>query len=342
MCRVDTITSSKSLAGIQQVLHRGDRVRIAQRAVHHLEPGFAQAFHRVVHVRLGLGRARVHVGGPRHAVGRGGHQQGEPGRAALRPLGRAPRATRPSPPCGWLRQVRVRCPPWSSSVRAPRVEDTAGSAPLLQRSASTAGSPRTSRRACGTRSRRRAWRASSSSESSMSGTNRASQLGVSFCTSPMSGFTSAAIGTGSAFSSSRASSPITTTMRGRHHGELVEHARAALRRRLVGVVHRALHEHGAVDGERIDAQPLEALHQRSARAAVEGHALLDLRRPGRELEHHHVGLRVTRAQHRHEVAARAVLAALDLARELVQLADGALEVLLADLVVGGRHSDRGF
>jgi hypothetical protein len=46
---------------------------------------------------------------------------------------------------------------------------------------------------------------------------------------------------------------------------------------------------------------------------------------------------VTRPEHGHQVAARAVLALLDLARELIQLADRALEVLLTDLVVGSRH-----
>src|SRR3982074_1252559 len=40
---------------------------------------------------------------------------------------------------------------------------------------------------------------------------------------------------------------------------------------------------------------------------------------------------------RHEVAARAVLAGLHLARECVQLADRPLEVFLANLVVGGGH-----
>ena len=55
------------------------------------------------------------------------------------------------------------------------------------------------------------------------------------------------------------------------------------------------------------------------------------------LEQHDVGLRVSGAEHRHEVAARAVRARLQLAGERVQLADGALEVLLPDLIVGNGH-----
>ena len=48
------------------------------------------------------------------------------------------------------------------------------------------------------------------------------------------------------------------------------------------------------------------------------------------------------AEHGHHVAARAVLALLDIARQLVELADRALEVLLPDLVVCGRHRLFGF
>src|SRR4051794_41537050 len=46
---------------------------------------------------------------------------------------------------------------------------------------------------------------------------------------------------------------------------------------------------------------------------------------------------MTGAQHRHEVAARAAVAGLQVAREQVELADRALEVLLTDLVVSGGH-----
>jgi hypothetical protein len=45
-----------------------------------------------------------------------------------------------------------------------------------------------------------------------------------------------------------------------------------------GVGDRALDEQRAVDGERVDLQAAQRLHQRAARAAVEGDALLDLRR----------------------------------------------------------------
>src|SRR5689334_16593710 len=44
------------------------------------------------------------------------------------------------------------------------------------------------------------------------------------------------------------------------------------------------------------------------------------------------------AEHRHEAAARAAIAGLHVAREVVELADRALEVLLSDLVIGRGHS----
>ena len=56
------------------------------------------------------------------------------------------------------------------------------------------------------------------------------------------------------------------------------------------------------------------------------------------LDQEDVGLRMAGAQHRHQVAARAVSALLQLAREGVQLSDRPLEVLLADLVVGDGHA----
>ena len=51
---------------------------------------------------------------------------------------------------------------------------------------------------------------------------------------------------------------------------------------------------------------------------------------------------MARAEHRHQVAARAARAALQVAGELVELADRSLQVLLADLVVGGRHPAQRF
>jgi hypothetical protein len=93
----------------------------------------------------------------------------------------------------------------------------------------------------------------------------------------------------------------------------------------------------SVYGQRVDVETLEALHQRAAGASVERHALLDLRGHRRVLQEKDVSLRVARAEHGHEVSARAMPALLDLPRQLVQLADRPLEVLLAYLVVGCPH-----
>jgi hypothetical protein len=111
----------------------------------------------------------------------------------------------------------------------------------------------------------------------------------------------------------------------------------ALGRRQLGIGERALHAQRPVDGEGVDAQPLEALHQSIAGAPVESDALLDLRGGRRVLEQHDVGLWMARAEDRHQVAARAGAALLQLAGQLVELADRALQVLLADLVVRRRH-----
>src|SRR4051794_1585470 len=94
------------------------------------------------------------------------------------------------------------------------------------------------------------------------------------------------------------------------HGQLVQHPRLAVHGGVVGVAHRALDEHRAVDRERVDAEPLEALHQSAAGAAVEGHALLDLRGHRRELEEEDVRLGMTRPQHRHQDAAGAEVTGL--------------------------------
>jgi hypothetical protein len=129
---------------------------------------------------------------------------------------------------------------------------------------------------------------------------------------------------------------------GRHDRDLLDHARHAREVRERGVAERALHAQRPVHRQRVDLKALERLHQCAAGTAVEGDALLDLRRLGGVLEQHHVRLRMAGAQHRHQVAAGAVRAGLQLARERVQLADGALQILLADLVVGHRHRPRGF
>ena len=112
-----------------------------------------------------------------------------------------------------------------------------------------------------------------------------------------------------------------------------------LRQRRVG--DRALHAQRPVDGQRVDVQPLERLHQRGAGAAVERDALLDLRRArGAYLSRKtsacgwpepSTGIRLPRGQCWQACRSRV---------KRVELADRALEVLLADLVVGGGHSGR--
>ena len=92
----------------------------------------------------------------------------------------------------------------------------------------------------------------------------------------------------------------------------------------------------AVDGQRVDAQPLQRLEDRLAGAAEERDALLDLRRLRRVLEQHDVGERMAGAEHRN---ARSPAARRDLVAELVDLGDRLLQVLLVDLV--GRHGAHG-
>ena len=138
-----------------------------------------------------------------------------------------------------------------------------------------------------------------------------------------------------------ASSPITTMIRGWTIAISSVDAREADRVGQRAVADRALHAERAVDGERVDAEAAERLAQRGAGAAVERDALLDLGDLRRVLQQQHVGLRVAGAEHGHQAAARAVAAGLDVARQRVHLADGALEVLLADLVVGGGHGCTG-
>jgi hypothetical protein len=99
---------------------------------------------------------------------------------------------------------------------------------------------------------------------------------------------------------------------------------------------RALHAEGAEDDDRVDREPLEALHQGVAGAPVEGHPLLDLGGGGGVLEHHDVRLGVAGALDRHHSPARTVLAGGQVPAQVVELADCPLEVLLADLVVRRR------
>ena len=67
---------------------------------------------------------------------------------------------------------------------------------------------------------------------------------------------------------------------GLHDRDLLDQARDALGRGERGVGDRALHAQRPVDGERVDVEPPQRLHQRGAGAAVERDALLDLRGAG--------------------------------------------------------------
>ena len=121
-----------------------------------------------------------------------------------------------------------------------------------------------------------------------------------------------------------------------HDHQLVEHASGA---GLGGVdrIDRALHADRAVDRERVDAKTLERLLQGHAGASVESDALLDLGGLCGMLDQEDVGLRVAAAEHRHQVAARALVAVVNLVRERVELADRPVEIFLADLVVCAWH-----
>ena len=112
----------------------------------------------------------------------------------------------------------------------------------------------------------------------MFGTTSASHAGVSGWISPGSGSTGRASGT------SRSLSVVERVLAHDDDDlrlddrELLDDARDARRVGERRVGHRALHAERPVDGERVDRQALERLHQRRARAPVERDALLDLRR----------------------------------------------------------------
>ena len=106
---------------------------------------------------------------------------------------------------------------------------------------------------------------------------------------------------------------------------------------LLGILAVELEAVRAVDRHRVDAQALQRLQDRLARAPVEGDAFLYLRGLRRVLQEHHVGERVARADDRHAALAGG---APDLVAELVDLADRLLEVLVEDLV-GGHSGHRG-
>ena len=93
----------------------------------------------------------------------------------------------------------------------------------------------------------------------------------------------------------------------------------------------------AVDRERIDAEPLQRLQERIARAAEERDALGDLRRLRVVLEQEHVTERVAGSEHRH---VRLVGEGEELVLQLVDLADRLPEIALVDLV-GGHGSRHG-
>ena len=148
------------------------------------------------------------------------------------------------------------------------------------------GSPRTTRRAAERRARtsrlacspRRAHSSMfgdcTAPRSTASAAAAAPALGE--CTTRRRG----AAGSSSSLSDRRsASSPMTTTIFGctiaSSSISRAMHAGSASER----VADRALHAQRPVDGERVDVQALERLHQRGAGAAVEGDALLDLGGP---------------------------------------------------------------
>ena len=120
--------------------------------------------------------------------------------------------------------------------------------------------------------------------------------------------------------------------------DLLDQPREALGRRQRGVGHRALHAQRAVDGQRVDVEPPQRLHQRRCRrgrrrrrpprSPTGAGAYLSRKTSACGWPEPSTGIRLPRGQ---------LLAALQVAGELVELADRSLEVLLADLVVGGGH-----
>ncbi len=93
-----------------------------------------------------------------------------------------------------------------------------------------------------------------------------------------------------------------------------------------------------VDRERVDGQPVERLAQRLAGPPEEGDALLHLSRLRPVLEQEDVGARMAGAEDRNALA---LAGARDLVRELVDLGDRLLEVLLGDFVSShSRHRGR--
>src|SRR5450756_873783 len=124
---------------------------------------------------------------------------------------------------------------------------------------------------------------------------------------------------------------------GVHDGELAAQMLEALGLGLAAAHLPALDDVGPVELERIDLEPLAALHERRARAPEERHALVQLGRSRLVLEHEDVGHRVAGADHRHGARVAAPGAPEDLAGELVDLRDRPGQVLVVDLI-GLRHA----
>ena len=163
----------------------------------------------------------------------------------------------------------------------------------------------------------------------MSGVTSPWIVGVNSCSSPCSGSSSRASG-----NSHRVEE---LARRLAHHDDELRLDDVQLAReegaRLVLVAVGELEAVRPVDGERVDAQPLQRLEERVAGASVERDSLLQLRRPRRVLEEEDVGERMARAEHRH---ARAGAGLRELIPESVDLGDRLLQVLLEDFV--SRHS----
>ncbi len=178
-----------------------------------------------------------------------------------------------------------------------------------------------------------ALRRCSSSDASMSGVMRTSVPGVNSTISPTAYSRGRAVG-----SSSRLRAGDDLLAHGDDDlrfddGDLAAQVLEAARLGLGVVAHvAALEDVGAVELQRVDAQALAALHDRRAGAAEERHALVALARLRLVLEQHDVGQRMAGADHRHRLAVRAHAAAQHLAGELVDLGDGASQVLVVDLV----------
>ena len=108
---------------------------------------------------------------------------------------------------------------------------------------------------------------------------------------------------------------------------------------VLGVLGAELEAIRAVDGERIDVEPLQGLEQRLSGTPEERHPLLDLGRLRCPLEKEHVRERVSRSQHGD---VQLVAVARKLVAERIDLGDGLLQIPVEDLVGGHGAHDRSF